>query len=131
MAAPSAGPAVAPGLPDLARAVAGRYAGASRFARGYVDGKLRHDPATPAILALAVREGFGAVLDLGCGRGQLGLALIEAGGASSLTGLDLDDGKIAEARAAASGLPARFAVADLAAAELPVCDTVLLVDVLY
>jgi SAM-dependent methyltransferase len=124
-------PARQPDPRRLARAVAGRYAGASRFARGYVDGKLRHDPATAAILALAARHSFGEVLDLGCGRGQLGLALLTTGGAAAVTGLDLDAAKIAEAQAAATGLPARFAVADLATAELPACDTLLLVDVLY
>jgi SAM-dependent methyltransferase len=131
-----AGLVAPPDLPALARAVAARYAGtsaAARFARGYVAGKLRHDPATATILALATtRRGFGRVLDLGCGRGQLGLALLASGGAEAVTGLDLDAAKIAEAQAAATGLPAaRFAVADLASAELPACDTVLLVDVLY
>jgi SAM-dependent methyltransferase len=131
-----AGLAAPPDLPALARAVAARYAGtsaAARFARGYVAGKLRHDPATAMVLALAVaRGGFGRVLDLGCGRGQLGLALLVAGGAEAVTGLDLDAAKVAEAQAAAAGLPAaRFAVADLATAGLPPCDTVLLVDVLY
>ncbi|MCI0754013.1 methyltransferase domain-containing protein [Teichococcus vastitatis] len=115
----------------LLAAVDGRYAGASRFARGYVRGKLRRDPATAAILALAAGRPFGSLLDLGCGRGQLALALLLAGGASSVTGFDLDARKIAEAEAAAAGLPARFAAADLAATPLPQADTILMVDVLY
>jgi len=120
-------------LAALSAAVAARYAGASRFARGFVDGKLRHDPATPALLRLAAREPFGAVLDLGCGRGQLGLALLAAGLAEQLTGIDRDGAKLAEAERAAAGLPARFAGADLAdpALVLPGCDTLLMVDVLY
>ena len=82
-------------------------------------------------MAIGARRRFGHVVDLGCGRGQLGLLLLEAGLADRLTGLDLDGAKITAARAAAAGLPARFAVADLATAEPPACDTALLVDVLY
>jgi SAM-dependent methyltransferase len=120
-------------LAALAATVSARYAGASRFARGFVEGKLRHDPATPALLRLAARRPFGAVVDLGCGRGQLGLALLAAGLAERLSGLDRDAAKLAEARAAAKGLPADFAEADLAAPglTLPPCDTLLMVDVLY
>lgn len=118
-------------LPALIRTVTARYAAASRFARGYVAGKLRHDPATAAILGLAARRGFGQVVDLGCGRGQLGLALLAAGLAEGLTGLDRDAAKLAEARQAAAGLPARFTEADLTTAPVPDCDTLLLVDVLY
>ncbi|MBL6457048.1 methyltransferase domain-containing protein [Belnapia sp. T6] len=115
----------------LVEEVAGRYAGASRFARGYVGGKLRGDPATAAVLALAEARPFGHVADIGCGRGQLGLALLAAGLATRLTGLDRDAAKLAEARAAAVGLPAEFWAADLAAAEVPDCDTALVIDVLY
>jgi SAM-dependent methyltransferase len=114
----------------VADQVASRYAGASRFAQGFVRGKLRTDPATAAILQHAATAPFGRVVDLGCGRGQLGLALMLAGFADHLTGLDRDAGKIAEATAAANGLPARFAVADLGTAEVPDCDTVLIIDVL-
>jgi SAM-dependent methyltransferase len=81
----------------------------------------------PALLALPP---FGQVLDLGCGRGQLAIALLLAGQARAVTGLDLDAGKIARATAAARDLPARFAVADLATAPIPPCDTALLIDVL-
>jgi SAM-dependent methyltransferase len=119
-------------LAALAASVSARYAGASRFAQGFVGGKLRHDPATLALLRLAARRPFGEVMDLGCGRGQLGLALLTAGLAERLTGLDRDGAKLAEARQAASGLPARFAEADLAApGALPECDTLLMVDLLY
>lgn len=109
----------------LADAVAGRYRGITT--RGFVRGKLKRDPVVPALLALPP---FGAVLDLGCGRGQLGLALLLAGRATTVTGLDLDAGKIDRATAAAGDLPARFAVADLATAPLPPCDTALVIDVL-
>jgi SAM-dependent methyltransferase len=109
----------------LADAVASRYRGITT--RGFVRGKLKRDPVVPALLALPP---FGNVLDLGCGRGQLGLALLLAERATTVTGLDLDAGKIARATAAAGDLPARFAVADLATAPLPPCDTALVIDVL-
>ncbi|WP_431271134.1 methyltransferase domain-containing protein [Dankookia sp. P2] len=128
-AATEAGFAAEP-LRRLADRVAGRYAGASRFAQGFVRGKLRGDPATAAVLRLAAAAPFGRVVDLGCGRGQLGLALLLEGLAEQLTGLDRDAAKIAEAGAAATGLPARFAVADLATAPVPDCDTLLIIDVL-
>jgi SAM-dependent methyltransferase len=112
-------------LRDLAQAVAARHSG--RATQGFVRGKLRGDPVLPALLALPP---LGAVLDLGCGRGQLALALLLAGRADSIAGLDLDAGKIARATQAAAGLPARFTVADLATASIPPCDTVLLIDVL-
>ncbi|HWT08814.1 MAG TPA: class I SAM-dependent methyltransferase [Roseomonas sp.] len=109
----------------LADQVAARFEG--RSTRGFVAGKLRGDPVVPALLALPP---LGGVLDLGCGRGQLALALLLAGRAGSVIGFDLDAGKIDRAQAAARDLPARFAVADLATAEVPPCDTVLLIDVL-
>ncbi|RKK05782.1 methyltransferase domain-containing protein [Pseudoroseomonas wenyumeiae] len=119
-------------LPRLIGAVAARYAGASRHTRHYVGTKLRRDPATEAILTLAVElGGFGTVADLGCGRGQLALLLLLAGGADSVLGMDRNGPALAEAQAAAEGLPARFTAADLATAPLPDCDTLLLVDVLY
>ena len=117
-------------MPDLAAQVAARYRGASRSARGFIQGKLRRDPAVAALRALAAQRGFGTVLDLGCGRGQLGIALLLSGAATSLHGIDVDAAKIGLAREAARDLPARFDVADLAGAALPAADTVLLIDVL-
>ncbi|MFC7735352.1 methyltransferase domain-containing protein [Roseomonas sp. GCM10028921] len=126
------GAAIPPDPSALIAAVAARYAGASRFTRGYVGSKLRRDPSTAAILALAGRAGgLGHVADLGCGRGQLALALLLSGAASRVTGLDYESAKVAEAQAAGAGLAADFARADLTAAEVPACDTVLMVDVLY
>lgn len=113
--------------------VTARYAAGSRFDRGFVRGKLRGDPAVAAILSLAAAQPFGRVADLGCGRGQFGLLLLEAGLADSVVGFDLDAAKIAranQAAAAAPPLPARFLAADLAETPLPECDTVLLLDVL-
>ncbi|MDB5415668.1 MAG: hypothetical protein JWR10_4003 [Rubritepida sp.] len=120
-----------PDLAVLTDRVARLYGGASRFSRGFVRGKLLTDPATPAILRLAAASGgFGAVADLGCGRGQVGLALLLAGLADSVAGLDLDADKIRDATRAAAGLPASYAAADLGTAPIPDCDTVLIFDVL-
>lgn len=114
--------------------VAARYTVSSRFARGFVRGKLRGDPVVSAILALGAARPFGQVADLGCGRGQLGLLLLELGLAESVAGLDLDGRKIAHAAAAAGAseppAQARFTAADLAASAVPDCDTALLIDVL-
>jgi len=120
-----------PAAPALLAEVAGRYAAAPRFTRGYVRAKLRRDPATAAILGLGAAAGLGHVADLGCGRGQLALALLLGGTAERVTGLDGHAAHLAEARLAAAGLPARFELADLHTAPVPDCDTVLLVDVLY
>jgi SAM-dependent methyltransferase len=117
-------------LPDLRQRIEGRYRGCGRFARDYVHWKLRLDPVIPTVLTLANRERFGRVADLGCGRGQLGLALIEAGLVDGVTGLDWDGRLLADARAAA-GPHATFLEADLRTAPVPEVDTVLLIDLLY
>jgi SAM-dependent methyltransferase len=123
-------------LADCAEAVARRYAAEGRLVRGFVAGKLRRDPATRAVLSLAGADGFGHVLDIGCGRGQLALALLLSGHASAVTGIDRNAAHLAQAvRAAqfgAPGLDFRALQLDLSAgAALPVADTVLMIDVLY
>jgi SAM-dependent methyltransferase len=116
---------------DLRARVVGRYQGRSRYTQGYVAWKLRLDPVHRAVLDLAAAEPLGRVVDLGCGRAQLGVALLEAGLATGLTGLDWDAGELADARHAAAGLDAAFVQADLRAAAIPAADTVLIIDVLY
>ncbi|WP_394837801.1 DUF2062 domain-containing protein [Pendulispora rubella] len=111
--------------------VAERYARGRRFTRGYVTSKMTHDPVVRAVLDLAKAGGFGAVADVGCGRGQLGIALLESKGASSVGGVDWDAAKIAEATKASEGLAATFAVGDLREAPREACDTALLIDVLH
>ncbi len=94
--------------------------------RYYVAGKLAFDPVFQLLGEL---NGLGRVLDLGCGRGQLGLFLLELGVASHASGIDSDARKIDVARAA--GPEADFVVADVAHAALPSADTILLIDVLH
>ncbi len=116
-----------------------RYAqAASRRGEYYfARGKLAGDPATAAIAGLGA---LGSVLDLGCGRGQLAVLLLEAGTAERVHGIDWDEQKVALARRAAAGLLATFAAADVreevredhagrdAGGSF---DTALLVDVLH
>jgi SAM-dependent methyltransferase len=104
-----------------------RYAGVRPADRYYVAGKLAFDPVFGLVAGLS--GSFGRVLDVGCGRGQLGLFLHELGRASEVTGFDSDARKVDVAR---SAFPeARFVVGDAAQLELPAADTILLVDVLH
>lgn len=129
--------------------VAGRYAPAdggtaadrSRF--HYVRSKLLGDPVARLIADLAgeAPTALGEIADLGTGRGQLPILLIELGRASRAWGVDWDAEKIKAARAAAAGggrdaperpaLSAVFEVGDARAAQVPPADTVLLIDLLH
>lgn len=112
--------------------VSQRYHGCGRFARHYVAAKLRRDPVHREILALAAKEPFGEVVDIGCGRGQLGVMLLEAGLAQSVVGLDCHSGHLQQVRRAATGLAFTAVVQDLEQRqEIPDATTVLLIDVLY
>ena len=112
--------------------VAQRYAVCGRGPRGYVAGKLRRDPVHRDLLALAASESFGDVLDIGGGRGQMGIALLEADGARSVLALDRSASHLEQARRAAAGLPFAARPQDFAECqELPGADTILLIDVLY
>lgn len=115
---------------DLAVAVAARYA--ARSAHYYVRSKLRMDPVSRALHGLALREPFGDVVDVACGRGQLGLLLHAAGAATTLVGFDWDEAKVEVANDASIGSGnVRFEKADVRRVPLPSCDTVLLVDILH
>jgi SAM-dependent methyltransferase len=103
-------------------------ADAGRAHRYYVRGKLRGDPSTHAVAALGP---LGDVVDLGCGRGQLDILLLEAGLASRVHGFDWDERKIDLARRASIGLAARFDRADLRDAPAGSADSVLAIDVLH
>jgi len=104
-----------------------RYDRAPRGDRVYVAAKLAFDPVCR--LAAELDGSLGRVLDLGCGRGQLSLLLLDRGLAKSVIGFDSDARKIEVARAA--GPEASFSVADLATMPLSPADTVLLIDVLH
>ncbi|MGH7101582.1 MAG: methyltransferase domain-containing protein [Acetobacteraceae bacterium] len=109
-----------------------RYRGSGRFAHGYVRAKLRRDPVHAALLRLAMVEPFGSILELGCGRGQLAVALLEAEGAEAVLGLDRNARFLRQAAQAAAELPFRTERHDLAhPGALPEADTVVIVDLLY
>ncbi len=123
---------------DVFERVAARYGASAegwrrRVTLGYVRSKLANDPVAGAILDLAGDRGLGEVTDVGCGRGQLALVLLEAGRAERVAGFDWDEAKVKEATRAASDLPARFCAGDFASADATIeaCDTALLVDVLH
>ena len=113
-----------------------RYARTGWFTRYYVPAKLRLDPVHRDVLAMAPAgsnaDAFGHVLDLGCGRGQLGVALLEAGLAQSVLAIDSRATAVRDASRAGAGLAFTAERRDLAQSfSLPRCDTVLLIDVLY
>lgn len=116
---------------ELALKIAERYANGSRAVRGYVAGKLRTDPVIGRLVELGRERQLGRVADVGCGRGQLGVALLESGACSSVRGVDWDEKKIEAARAASNGLDVQLEVGDVREWTIPSCDTVTLVDVLH
>lgn len=112
--------------------VAERYRPCGRRAYHYVKAKLNRDPVCRDMVVLAGEKQFGDVIDVGCGRGQLGIALLEASLARSVLGLDCQIMHLEQARAAASGLAYRAETTDLSLVQsMPQSDTVLLIDVLY
>jgi uncharacterized protein (DUF2062 family)/SAM-dependent methyltransferase len=111
--------------------VAERYARGSKFTRGYVRSKMNGDPVVRTLLDLSKAASFGDVCDVGCGRGQLALMLLEAKTATRVTGFDWDQAKVDEATRAAESLEAAFFKGDLRSQEITACDTALLLDVLH
>ena len=111
---------------------AARYRAGDRFTRFYVGAKLRRDPVHADLLALGAAEPFGRVADMGCGRGQLAVALLMGGCATAVEGVDYAGAALRHACRAAAGLNFTARRQDLATdPTVPPCDTVLLVDVLY
>ncbi len=106
-----------------------RYAHTERSHAWYVALKLWTDPMYRVLPRVCRPRSH--VTDLGCGRGQTGLLLLELGLAERVLGLDWDAGKIAAAQRAAAAHQAEFSVADLASARLSPTDQVLLLDVLH
>lgn len=110
----------------LARALR-QYEGAPLFARLFVRGRA-YLADLPFIETYVPRQGF--VVDLGCGHGLFANLLVEASERRRVLGIDLDERKIAVARLTErEGL--RFVVGDVGAEELPPCDCVTIIDVLY
>jgi uncharacterized protein (DUF2062 family) len=102
-----------------------RYRGAPGY---YVRAKIEIDPV---VRGVALIGELGEVVDVGCGRGQMLVVLLETGRATRGVGFDWDAAKIEIARSASAGLPATFESGDLLVHAIAPCDTVLLVDVLH
>jgi uncharacterized protein (DUF2062 family)/2-polyprenyl-3-methyl-5-hydroxy-6-metoxy-1,4-benzoquinol methylase len=103
-------------------------------------GKLVGDPVAKLVADIGGGEpnALGTLLDVGTGRGQLALLLIELGLASSARGIDWHEAKIACAQRAASAagdgmapLDAIFTRGDARETPFEPADTVLLIDVLH
>ena len=117
---------------ELVENVARRYR--SRAHRGFVAGKLKHDPVYAALMQERDLLEAGSVLDLGCGRGIL-LALLaekarQSGSRVTLQGIEARPAHAAVA-AEALGADARIETADVLAAALPRCEAACLIDVLH
>ena len=102
--------------------------------------KLLGDPIARLIADIAGEEAgsLGQLADIGTGRGQLPILLLELGRATRAWGVDWDAEKIEMAKAAAGdigegrpALDARFEQGDARRAEVPASDTVLLIDLLH
>jgi trans-aconitate methyltransferase len=94
----------------------------------YVRGKLSGDPIAEQLVALGRESSLLDVLDVGCGRGQMGIMLLEAGAATSVVGVEA---KVEEGRTAARDLPMTLERGDVRTFEPLACDTLLLIDVLH
>ena len=117
--------------PAIARTAA-RYLRCSRFTRHYVASKLKRDPIHMVLLAMAQAQPFGDIVDIGCGRGQITVALLEAGVARCSTALDWAEASLADLRMAGQGLPIEIIARDLSRDfRVPSGDTALIIDVLY
>jgi SAM-dependent methyltransferase len=135
-------PAEAPPWVHAVERVAGRYApaaGATAAERSrfhYVRTKLLGDPVAQLVAGI---EGEGAgvlgeVLDIGTGRGQLPILLVELGRATRARGVDWDETKVQAGRKAASTgepLAVDLVQGDARTAEYGAADTVLLIDLLH
>jgi SAM-dependent methyltransferase len=106
----------------------------------YLRAKLLADPVAKMVAEIAGGEpsGFGEMLDIGTGRGQLPLLLLELGRATSVRGVDWDARKVAEAQRAALGetegmtrLNAVFVQGDVRTTGFGSADTILLIDLLH
>ncbi|MGI8809968.1 MAG: class I SAM-dependent methyltransferase [Acidimicrobiales bacterium] len=106
------------------------YRGAPALDRAHVGVRWVSCPF-PAVAAQLPASG--RILEVGCGHGLLSLYMALGSSERSITGIDVDEDKLAAARAAATGagLDASFEVA--AGAELPEgpWDGIAIVDVLY
>lgn len=115
---------------ELRRRVLSLYRGAAPLTRAHVGVRWATCPF-PAV-AREVPES-GRVLEVGCGHGLLGLLLALTSPAREVHGIDVDEGKLGAARAAAArgGLRATFETATGGEVPEGPWDGIAIVDVLY
>lgn len=103
----------------------------SRWLQGYVRGKLRTDPAYPAVLE-RLQERPQPALDIGCGLGLLSFYLRELGYAEPVLGVDCDAKKIAKAAKIAAREYPGLSFAPTDAREVtPDYSAIIMLDVLH
>ncbi len=133
-------PANAPPWVAAVERVAARYSGdesASAKAQfNYVRIKLLTDPIAKLIADIAgdAQGALGRVFDVGTGRGQLPILLLELERATAAAGCDWDRAKIQRGVAAAALAPAlevSLSAGDARTTPIEASDTVLLVDLLH
>jgi len=111
----------------------GLYSDQGRFTRGYVQGKLLHDPVYRQLSESAPFHG--PILDLGCGRGQTVFLLQRLRPGAKAHGIDWDLRKLELARRSASvaglGEDVRFEAGDIRSIPYPTAGTILMLDVLH
>jgi len=132
--------------PQLFERASAPYRAAGRFAFHFARGKLRGDPAFPALLAQGWLAHSRRVLDLGCGQGLLFAWLLAARDChaagewpagwppppccESLIGIEMMGTDTRRAREAI-GAAARFVEGDLRNVTLGAADAVVMLDVLH
>ncbi|MCO4747468.1 MAG: class I SAM-dependent methyltransferase [Proteobacteria bacterium] len=105
-----------------------RYRRHSRMAEGFAKGKMKGDPVYAAVLSHLPAQG--SLVDVGCGEGYL-LALAAEVGATPLYGLDHDERRLSQGRAALDDLDCTLVLGDAREAELPKADVITCLDVLH
>ncbi|APR84602.1 Glutamate synthase [NADPH] large chain [Minicystis rosea] len=132
-------PPEAPPWVHAVERVAERYApadGATAAERSrfhYVRTKLLGDPIAKLIADIEgdTRGALGEALDIGTGRGQLPILLLELGRATRARGVDWDESKIEAGKKAAHGLDIDLSQGDARTADYAPSDTVLLIDLIH
>ena len=105
-----------------------RYQG--KFIEQFVHWKMKMDPMFERLGTVVPPCGF--VLDLGCGYGLATHWLAQMNDARTFLGVDYDEDKIRTAqRTAPAHRRITFELRDIIEWEFPLCDTVLLLDVLH
>jgi len=114
----------------VGRRVQAAYAGRARSERLHVAGRLR---SCPIDVVAAETPSAGTILDFGCGHGVVSLYLAMTGPNRQVTGVDVDDDKIVDARSAAAtaGVDVVFEVVEPDYRPSGQWDGIVIVDVLY